>query len=244
MSRPIFLPIGPLRLPLFGVTLALGLLVAALVFLRYATTKGMPSARALDLVTWTAAAGLLGARLMYVLLNLEYYRQAPQLTILISRGGMSWFGGLVAGLLVVGLYAMRGGIPFRPLADAMAPAVALGYAVARLGCDLYGTPTTLPWGVWIDGMKRHPTQIYAALASFLIYLHLRARARSPHYPGELFFRYLLLYGLVRFGLEFLRGEPALPSIPLSTGQVVSILMLVAGAAALLRGGHERVPTDR
>lgn len=234
MSKPIFLPVGSFRIPLFGLAVAIGLVVGGLVFVRQVVRRGIPSAQAIDMVAWIASSGLVGARLMYVIANVDYYLPAPQRILLLSQGGLSWFGGLAGGLVAAWLYTKRTGVPFTHLADALSPAAALGYAIARLGCDLYGIPTTVPWGVWVDGVRRHPTQLYAASASFLIYLHLRRWESRTRYSGELFLRYLALYGLIRFGLEFLRGEPVLGIVPLSAGQVVSVLLVVVASAVAFR----------
>lgn len=223
-----------------------------------------PKSQFLNLVfDWImcAIAGLLiGARLGHGLFyNSEYYFRNP-LTIVwpfSSEGsyvgifGMSYFGGLLGVLCASWIFTKQKKINFLGWADFVIPAVPAGYFFGRIGNflngELYGTPTFLPWGMdFGNGIFRHPTQLYEALLegiiSFFILWLLRNRAC---FPGQLLALYAFGYGLIRFGIEFLResrlAEPAFGALDLS--QLFSLGM-VSGAVVLYHSARKRYNKER
>jgi len=206
----VLLKLGPLRIGAYGVMMALAFLSGLWVSVRQGRRRGLPPEAFLDLMIWVLLGGLIGARALYIALDpaaswkefLFYWRQ-----------GLSWFGGLAGGVGAGWLFARRARLPFFTLADSCAPAVALGYGVARIGCFLngccYGSPTNLPWAVCfpLDGgftPPSHPTQIYSALGSWAIFGFLLFMSGRLKRPGQLFSLYLGLYGILRGLVEILR----------------------------------------
>jgi len=243
---PDTLHIGPIPIHVFGIFLALGFLAASSVFGRELERKGWNPVHASSVILWAAVGGLVGARLWLVLEGWSEFVRAPA-DFLLTGGGFVWYGGLVGGALAVTMYFRRHGIPWLLGADAAAPALALGQAIGRIGCQLagdgdWGAETTLPWGMaypyavvgWDKppGVYVHPTPIYECLAYFAIFAYLWRIRREPAPEGTQFFRYLLLSGSARFVIEFVRINPPIV-FNLSEAQLTSLLLMAIGGWQLL-----------
>ncbi|MHB8928300.1 MAG: prolipoprotein diacylglyceryl transferase [Bacillota bacterium] len=202
---------GPLHLNRYGLAMGAGLLVGLFVALSEARRKGENEDAFTTAIAISAIAGLAGARLLYVLLNLATYAADPAAIIRIWDGGLSLIGALAGGGPALCLAARS--LKLRPAValDAAAPAMAAGLAIGRVGCDLFGLPTTLPWAVNIAGRWVHPAQAYEIIADSALFLWLWARRRvapgtaGPR-PGAQLARFIGGYALVRFLVEFTR-EP-------------------------------------
>jgi len=243
--------IGPVSLHMYGVLLALGVLAGVTLAEWLHRKEGGKPGRMVDLAVFVVLAGLVGARIIFVLVNWDYYVNAPLEIPMFWQGGLVFFGGLAGGGAVFILTARHFGLPVMGMMDIGAAGVCLGHAFGRLGCFsagcCYGKPADLPWAVTftdphclaveILNIPVHPTQLYSsfflfALAAFLVCLHPR---RS--FPGQMAAAYLILYGLFRFGVEFFRGDPrggfSLLGATLSIGQWMSLAAVAAGAALYL-----------
>jgi phosphatidylglycerol:prolipoprotein diacylglycerol transferase len=187
-------------------------------------------------VVWCMVAGLVGAKLWWVAEQAVRGAGGSLAGALFSPGGLTWYGGFLAGTAAALAFARWNGIPLLTVVDASAPAAAFGQALGRVGCflvgDDYGRATDLPWGVAFPrGLpptleRVHPTQLYEAawLLGVGVWL-LRRQGRSPFVLGE----YLVLAGLGRLAIETLRTNPAFLG-PLSNAQVVALACVAAGAA--------------
>lgn len=193
--------------------------------------------------------GLLGAKLWW---TAEFFATAPYLSLLFSRGGLSWFGGftfgLAAGLVVIHFKRL----PLLPVLSAAAPALAVGHAIGRIGCflvgDDYGKVSDLPWAVaFPEGLpptfeRVHPTQLYEAIPLFII-AALLLQLRKRQLPDRrVFGTYLLLVGGTRFLVEFLRVNERVVG-PLTVAQLASLAALAAGAWLAMVGRDESVPAS-
>jgi phosphatidylglycerol:prolipoprotein diacylglycerol transferase len=221
------------------VAVAVGAFVGVWLLRREARRSGLPDA-VVDVGLAGVIGGLAGAKLLW---TLEHAGEEPFLSLLTSRGGMSWFGGFAGGL-AAGFWMMWRA-RLRPVAvlAAAAPALAVGHAIGRIGCflvgDDYGHPTTLPWGVaFPEGLPPtivpvHPTQLYEAVPLFALaagLIQLRSRGWSDR---TVLGAYFLLAGLLRFAIEFLRvNERVLAG--LSVAHLASLAVAVAGAVLLAR----------
>jgi prolipoprotein diacylglyceryl transferase len=215
-------------------------------------------------------AGLIGARLYHVLETPAEFFADPK-PMLLTRYGFAWFGGFLGGFLALVILARYFRIPVLEFFDICAPAATVGYAIGRIGCLLsgdgdYGRPTSLPWGMsfpngvvpttdtcvqwgWPADCRVHPTPIYEfliwmAIAAFL--WHMGAKAvRGPKARGEIFCNYLILTGLARFGVEFLRINPR-SFYGLSNAQAASIVSVVVGAVLLwrIKSGYYAIRKER
>ena len=239
---PVLFRVAGLEITSFGVMVALGALAGAWLFGRELDARRMGYASNLAFVG--LLGGLVGAKLLWVA---EHRGEEPVLALLTSRGGLSWFGGLVGGVGVGLLVVLHRRWPLVPLLAAAAPAIALGQALGRVGCflvgDDYGLPTSLPWGVAFPRglpptlVRVHPTQLYeAAFLGTLALLLLRWRARGTR-DRLLLARYALLAGVFRFGLEFVRTNVRVAG-GLTVAQYASIGLLAAGLWLLLSARPE------
>jgi phosphatidylglycerol:prolipoprotein diacylglycerol transferase len=232
---PVLFRIGSFEITSFGAMVALGAALGILLLRRELARSGVDLAKGTDAALVGVLGGLAGAKLLYVA---EHWAE-PLSDTLLSRGGMSWFGGLtggvVAGLVMVALQRL----PLMTVLSAAAPAMTLGQAIGRLGCflvgDDYGRPTTLPWGVaFPQGLPPtsepvHPAQLYeAALLVPVTWLLLRLRRRGT-VDQAVFGWYLALAGGERFLIELVRVNVRV-ALGLSTAQFFSIAGLILGLA--------------
>ena len=156
--------------------------------------------------------GILGARLFYVAFYApDYFMANPWTVFDLRTGGLVFYGGLLGGLLGALGYIRKKRLSFWNLADILAPFLALGYSIARIGCFLngccYGKPTELPWGMVfpsVDLVSRHPTQLYSSFLSFLLFAYLYRLFPRRSFSGQVFLAYLAGYGVIRFIVEFWR----------------------------------------
>ncbi|MEW6724856.1 MAG: prolipoprotein diacylglyceryl transferase [Bacillota bacterium] len=206
--KPVLFELGPLTVYSWGFAYVLAFLVAGYLAYQRAQRTGINPDAVLDLVLLISLAALLGSRVLYVALDWKYYQQTPWQVLAIWEGGLSFYGGLIAGILAGWGYAAYRRLPFTRLADLVAPLIAMGYAIVRVGCFLngccYGHPTDLPIGVNFFDVPRHPTQLYAAAAGLVIYFVLVRLERNKPYHGYIFLMFLGLYSLYRFLIEFWR----------------------------------------
>lgn len=208
-------------------------------FRRELRRSGLPE-HGVDAAIAGLVGGMAGAKLLWVL---EHLGEEPAIDLLLSRGGMSWFGGFAGGVLA-GLFVMRRKrLPTVAVLAAAAPALAVGHAIGRIGCllvgDDYGTPTDLPWGIAFPrglpptDVPVHPTQVYEALAlvplAFLLF-----RWRGERRPDRFVLgAYLLGAGGIRFAIEFLRVNERIIGM-LSVAHLASLVAAAAGIALLVR----------
>jgi phosphatidylglycerol:prolipoprotein diacylglycerol transferase len=238
---PDILHIGPLPIHLFGIFLALAFLAAGWAAGREFERKGYDPGLASSAVVWAAVGGLVGARLWILLDAWPEFVRAPW-TFLATGGGFVFYGGLLGGALAVTLFFRREHIPWLAGADACAPAIALGQAIGRLGCQVagdgdWGTETTLPWGMaypyavvgWDKppGVRVHPTPLYEAAAYAAIFALLCRLRREPAPDGAILALYLVLSGAARFLVEFVRVNPRI-AFGLTEAQLVSLTLVVIG----------------
>src|SRR6266487_4594341 len=265
-----FLHIGPLAIPTFGLMVATGLLIAAYVLQadynrrreeldRYRPSKidvheGLLARMVRQshgdegffIIGIAGIIGIVGARLYHVLETPRELIADP--SMLISRFGFAWFGGLLGGFVALAYLARRFEIPTLIFMDLCSPAAAVGYAIGRIGCLLsgdgdYGVPTKLPWGMsFPNGVvpttaRVHPTPIYEfliwlAIAAFLWRLGKKALG-ADRSKGEVFCAYLILTGVARFLIEFIRINPR-SFFGLSNAQTASLVSIVVGVVLFWR----------
>ena len=204
------LHLGPLTLEPFGLLAALGIWTAAALLTRAARRQGLPDGPLRDYATWGVVAGLVVGHLVHVLFyHPEDITERGALQILKVWDGQSSFGGLLGGILAAVVYFRLKRVSFQTYADAFALGVAPGWAVARLGCfvvhDHPGVLTSFPLAVAFPGGARHDLGLYDMVALAAISGVLYAAARAPALRGKLLGLLALLYGICRFGFDFLRA---------------------------------------
>jgi phosphatidylglycerol---prolipoprotein diacylglyceryl transferase len=245
---------GPtITLHTYGLLLAIAFIAGLWVASREAKRQGLDAGRVTDMAIWVLIAGLIGAKVLLVLVDFHYYQRSPRELWSIFQSGGVFYGGLIGGALVAWWYARRHGLRGWSTADALAPGVVLGQAIGRLGCFAagccWGKPTSLPWAVTFTDVYAsravgtpmdtplHPSQLYESAAAFLIFAFLLWLLPRKRFHGQVTLAYVALYSAVRFGLEFLRGDPERGSWfsgALSTSQVIAIVLLLGTAVLLPR----------
>jgi phosphatidylglycerol---prolipoprotein diacylglyceryl transferase len=272
---PEIIRIGDFVITSFGVMMFMSFLTAAYFTGRQLERYGLPKDYAWDMLAWCALGGILGAKLYYLGLHWEALVANPMQEIL-SRGGLVWYGGLIGGVVAYYLQVRARKLPVATMYDATAPALAIAYAVGRLGCflvgDDYGRYTDGPFGIAFPegappstaGILRsmgetvpahipdstvvtvHPTQLYEiGLALIMFGILWRLGTKLGFRAGQLFAAYMMLYGVERFIIEFVRAKSdrvTLMGVGLSTSQIASVLLVALGAYLWHRQGRKGAPT--
>jgi phosphatidylglycerol:prolipoprotein diacylglycerol transferase len=266
MINPVIFEFNLLGLPIvlrwYGVLVMLGAVVGAFIAEREIKRRGENGESVWDALVWVLPAGIIGARLWYVLNNIlggsNYYTSNPAAIFKVWEGGLHFFGGLLFGGIALAYFLKQNGMDIWLFLDAIAPAALIGQALARpanfINQELYGQPTKLPWGIPIDAQHRllqfsnltqypvettrfHPTFAYEMILNILAALLLLWIARSyvsRIKPGSIFAGWLILAGLARTIIEFFRpDQPKIGNTFITTSMLVSFLMAVAGVVMLL-----------
>jgi phosphatidylglycerol:prolipoprotein diacylglycerol transferase len=248
--HPFLITIGSFHLPTYGVLLVLAILGGIYTAMRLGRSVGFDSGQILDFCTWVILVALVGAKVLMVLTEWDYFGAHPGEIFSFSTlmAGGVFYGGFLAALFFTIWYVRVQKISFWKLTDVLVPAVALGQSVGRLGCFSagcdFGKPTTAPWGVIFTstfahevagvplGERLHPTQLYESFATLAIFAFLLWWFPRKKRDGDVFLGYLGLYAVARFFLEFLRGDEDRGFVfhhLLSTSQFIALLAL-AGVA--------------
>jgi phosphatidylglycerol:prolipoprotein diacylglycerol transferase len=242
----------------YGLMLALSFLAGIYVAAWRAKRQGMKPHYVLDLSVYIILAAVVGSRLMYVLFHLEDY-DSPVEFFALWEGGATFYGGLLLAIAASVWFTRRKGLAFLGVADIMAPSIALGMALTRLGCFLsgccFGRPTEGPWGVLfpttcqagryaadvaidlgVQTVHLHPTQIYSSLYGLVIFGVLLYAGRKLTKRGALFGLLLVLAGLSRFTVDFFRfyEANARTIAGLTVSQVWAVGLFVLGVYLLVR----------
>lgn len=259
MLDPIAVQIGPLQIRWYGLAYVAGFICAFLILGNLSKRwRVRINEDAFFVIVFSVILGvIIGGRAGYVLFYGDgYYLQHPEKILAFNEGGMSFHGGLI-GVLVGGYIASRiTHIPFLTLADMGAVGAAIGLFFGRcanfVNGELWGAPTDLPWGVVFGGaagtMPRHPSQLYEALLEGVVIfcvLFALSRKNPPRPRGTFIGLFLVMYGVFRFLVEFVRE----PDVQLgylwggwlTMGQVLSVPLIVAGVALLIYAVTMKLP---
>lgn len=240
---PDLFTIGPFTLHSFGLLAALALIVPAFFLGRDLRARRLDPTLAWEITVGAGVGGFVGARVDYLIQN-------PGEGGVFSSTGLVWYGGVVGGAVGVVAVSLFRRAPVGVIANVMAPALALGYAIGRIGCQLsgdgdYGTASSLPWAMsYPDGEVPttelvHPTPLYETTAMLVVFWLLwRWRDRFDR-PWALFGVWCILGGVERLLVEFIRRNDT-EFAGLTTPQLVSLALIVVGAA-LLAAGRNRAP---
>ena len=244
---PIALHFGPLTLRWYGILMATAMALGLWLAYRDARRRHLDPENLLKASELALLGGLVGARLYYVAFNLDYYAQFPAKILAVWEGGLAIHGGVLGGILVGGLYAWRRGLPVARYLDVASPSLALGQAIGRWGNffneEAFGTPTTLPWKLYISPPHRplvyaqddffHPTFLYESLWDLAVFLLLVFvfRDRVSRAPGALFLVYVGAYSIGRFITEGIRTDPLMLG-PIRVAQLMSVLGLALAIVAV------------
>jgi phosphatidylglycerol:prolipoprotein diacylglycerol transferase len=220
---------------------------------KLAKRRGLDPTSMIDLGIIVLISSVVGSRFFYVITHLSEYEHDMLGVFKVWEGGLSFYGGLAAGVAFGIAYLVRRGLPVLEVTDIVAPQIALGISIARIGCFLngccFGTPSGLPWACefprdslagWVMvGEALHPTQVYSAAVNFLIFLFLWNMLRRGLARGAVFFMLLITYGAWRFIVDFLRYHEDHMYLRFIAGwltwtQVISLGIIITGSVLLLR----------
>lgn len=259
---PVLFKIGPLNVYSYGLMMGIGFLIANYAAVKEFERKGLGANFANEVTLLAVVFGIAGSKILSLIENWGDFLKDP-IGMAFSPGGLTWYGGFVLAAVMILWSARRKHIKFSKVADGLAPALILGYAVARLGCHFsgdgdYGMPTNLPWGVNYskgivppsiafrdfphieamfpggivpDNTLLHPTPIYEFIAGLLIFYFLWKIRKKVGPDGMIFMIYLVLAGLERLLVEFIRLNPRL-LFGLSEAQLVSVVFILVGIGGI------------
>lgn len=227
------LQIGSFHVTLLGLFSMIGA-VAGLAVLRHETRrKSLPIVQVYNAALIAFAAAIIGAKAYYVLFfsSLAFPENVAQ-AFTITRSGLSIQGALIGGVLGSALYLRRTGISFWSMADAAAPAVILGQAIGRIGCDVFGVEASerIRWSVQVGGRALHPAQLYESLLNYLLFIVLWALRDRTRRSGDLFLIYLMGFSFNRFIVEFVRVNPLVVG-PFTVAHATSAAFFVVALGA-------------
>lgn len=244
---PILFKIGPFTLHTYGLLIAIGFISGILLAIHNGKKEGIAKEAILDIGFYALIAAIVGSRLFYVLVDYKYFVDNPSDIFKIWEGGLVFYGGLLFAIPVVLFYFKKHALPILKTFDILAPSLAIGHAIGRLGCFsagcCHGKPTNLPWGITftdphtlaIRGIPLHPTQLYEFGTEFGIFIFLLFLKRHKRFNGQIVWMYVLLYSVGRFIIEFFRGDSARGFIynGYSIAQGISVVMFIASIVSLL-----------
>lgn len=230
---PIICQFGPVTVYSYGFMLAVAALVCTFLASRDAKKIGIAPGVIPDFTFLTVVAGILGARLFYILLNYRFFMDHPLEIVMIQNGGLAWHGGLIAAAVVAIRFIRKKGLPLATMLDLIAPYAALGESIGRIGCFLNGCcfGREIAWGIYfpVHDARLHPTQLYAMAGLFILFFILRHYRKIVQIPGDVFVLYLFGASLLRFVIEFFRADHYVLVFGLSVYQWVCVgLIAVAG----------------
>ncbi len=252
----------PVPIHSYGVMLGISMIAGWFLVMKLGRQDGIPAERAGHIYMWTAVWSIVGARLLYSIVQYQEYESFLDI-FKIWQGGLVAYGGMIGGFFASWYNCRKAGIPLLRWADVAAPAVVLGTAITRVGCLLfgcdYGKRTDLPWAIqfpkgspaWKDHVANfglspdalhslpiHPTQVYETLAGLFLFGLLMFLRRVRKFSGEVFLGWVIGYGILRPIIELYRDDDQRGTVgPLSTSQFIGLVSVMLGIvllAALLK----------
>jgi phosphatidylglycerol:prolipoprotein diacylglycerol transferase len=245
--HPILFKIGPITIYTYGVLIATAFFLGLALAVRQARIEGEDPQKIMDLGFYILLSAVVGSRLLYIVVEFREYISNPLRIFKVWEGGLVFYGGFIMAMAVVIIYARRHEMNIWKVGDILAPSVAIGQGVGRLGCFFagccYGRETDVPWAVIFKDpntlapmdVHLHPTQLYDSANGFIIFTALIILRRFKKFDGELFWTYTLLYAVGRFIVEIFRGdERGFVTASLSTSQFIAIPLFIVSIIMLIR----------
>jgi phosphatidylglycerol:prolipoprotein diacylglycerol transferase len=208
--HPVLFKCGIVTVYSYGFMLFVAVAVALSLLLKAAEKKNYDKDLVTDLVMTILVSGIIGARILYVILNWDFYKGNPKEIFMLHHGGLAVLGGIVTGLLAAFIFCRYKKISFLEMADLVSPYVALAHAIGRIGCFLNGCCYGLPskFGIYFPIHKTTliPTQLIESVLLFILFLVLKAKEKIAHQKGTILVSYILYYSVIRFFMEFIRAD--------------------------------------
>lgn len=240
--------LGNFTITWYGILVATGFLAGYFTAFYRAPKAGVSSDNVSDVFTWIIVGGIVGARILYVTTYWgETFEGKPFLNVFkIWEGGLVFFGGLVGGTLATILYCRTKKIPVYRIGDVLAPSLSLGHGFGRIGCLMagccYGKVCSLPWAIEFPNGHAthpdavHPVQIYEALLNFTLFGILIFIFRKRKFDGQVLGIYCIGYAIIRFAVEFFRGDyPSYAAGVFTQAHIISVFLIVLGIWIFISG---------
>jgi phosphatidylglycerol:prolipoprotein diacylglycerol transferase len=246
--------IGPVPIRMYGLMIGIGFLLGIYLASRQAKKEGINPDHILDMGVYLLLAAIVGSRALYVLTSLHEFARNPLDVFAIWKGGLVFYGGLLAAVPTGIWYVKKHNLPVWKVADIMAPSIALGHGFGRLGCFFagccYGAECSGPFGITFTdprslaplGVPLYPVQLFESGGEFLIFAALLFFRRYKKFDGQIFWLYPLLYAILRSIIEMFRGDAARGLYfggSVSTSQIISLVMFAASLFMLLSSGRKK-----
>jgi len=243
--------LGPIPIRMYGLMIGIGFLISMYLASRQARKEGLDPDRILDMGVYLLLAAIVGSRILYVLTSWQEFSGYPLDAFAIWKGGLVFYGGLLAAVPIGIWYVRKHKLPVWKTADIMAPYIALGHGFGRLGCFFagccFGAPCSGPFCITFSdphslaplGVPLVPTQLLESGGEFLVFGLLLLVRRGKKFDGQVFWFYPLFYAILRFIIEFYRGD-AVRGLYfggiISTSQIIAIGMVFLSLFMLWRLG--------
>jgi len=246
--HPILFKIGPITIYTYGVLIATAFFLGLALAARQARVEGEDPQKIMDLSFYILISAIVGSRLLYIVVEYKEYISNPLRIFKVWEGGLVFYGGFIMAMAVVIIYIRKHEMNLWKVGDILAPSVAIGQGVGRLGCFFagccYGRETDVPWAfIFKDpntlapmDVHLHPTQLYDSANGFIIFVILLILRKFKKFDGQLFWTYTLLYAVGRFIVEIFRGDErgfVIESF-LSTSQFIAIPLFIVSLAMLIK----------
>jgi len=232
---PVLLEIGPVTVYSYGVMVAVAFLVAAALASKRASLFNVSSEFISSLAIVVLISGVVGARILYVLDNLNYFSAHAREIFFINKGGLVFYGGFISAFVIGLIYTRFKKASIPDTADLVAPFVILAHSIGRIGCLLNGCcygrviPDNLKNLPIFKSLAVYPTQLMSSVGLFLMFLVLLRTQKKRRFPGQVFLVYLIIYGTFRLLIEFLRADLISVLYIFTLTQLISIVCVVVGS---------------
>lgn len=230
--------IGSVTIYWYGLTFSMAFMLCGAVWAALCSRRGFGVSMGFEFGFWLILSSVAGARLAFIIANLPTYMQDPGRILQLRSGGLIFYGGILGGLLMTLIFARLKKIAIPSLLDIAAAGTPLGHSLGRLGCYIngccYGIHGEGPFTTMSDTGLRIPVQLIESAGTLVVFMILWRTFQTRPPWGRTAALYLLLYGMVRFSTEFLRGDPRSEWGPLHVAQWLSLAAIVAGGLWLYR----------
>lgn len=235
--HPVIFEFGPITIYSYGLMLFIAALVSLNLLLKEGQRTGYDKNTIFDLGIVILLSGIAGARILYILLNLSFYANNPKEIFMLQRGGLAIFGGIILSTAAGFIFVKIKKLDFLKITDLIIPYVALGQSIGRIGCFFNGCCYGMPcnFGIYfpVHGAVLIPAQLIDSFFMLILYIVLRFKQLRPHATGMILANYFMYYSVLRFFIEFIRGDSQRLFLGLTIFQYFCIFLFTLGTILFL-----------